>query len=280
MKCIILVAILAIACATPIERPKEEKKEAKPEEERKGLQWPLPDFRNEGDLMLLGSHYFDRVEELRKAKVENDVDKMILSFGRNYLRKAQKYLEATPDFKIPVALCKDSRDLNSTRRWEIRIQPEHQPVGDNKEQPEQANKEKQPAQAEQQQKPQNDAPAQDTKTPQNDVKPVADKKDEKLPASNATEAVNATEAPISVPKPEHDSFEAQRGDWYRRMGENFARLLMKRYRKETLIAEENEYLDSWLEDDSIHYAVMGIYCHEGENVKEILKKIATYVEEK
>lgn len=64
-----------------------------------GLQWPLPDPRNEGDLMLHGSHFFDRVEELRKTKPENDVDKMILAFGRNFLGKAKKYLEANPDFK-------------------------------------------------------------------------------------------------------------------------------------------------------------------------------------
>lgn len=170
-------------------------------------------------------------------------------------------------------MCRDSRELNSTRRWEIRIHPEQQPAGDNKEQPEQANKEKQPAQGEQQPKPQNDAPV----DPKNDVKP---RPDAKLPASNATEPVNATEAPISIPKPEHEVYEVQRGDWYRRMGENFARLLMKRYRKETLIVEENEYLDRWLEEEAIHYGVMGIYCQEGENVKEILKKITSYAEEK
>jgi len=284
MKCIIaLVAIFGLVCATPIEK-KEEKKEEKKPEERSGLQWPLPDHRSEGDLILHGTHFYDRVEELRKGKVDNDVDKMILEVGRNFLRKAQKYLEANPDFKITPVLCRDSREINSTRRWEIRIRPEHQPAGE-KEQQEQANKDKQAAvQGEKpEQKPQNDAPAaQDSKTAQNDVKAAAAKAEAKLPAANATEAVNATEAPISEPavKPEHETFEEKRAEWYRRMGENFARLLLKRFRKETLEREENEYLDRWLEEEAVHYGVMGIYCHEGENVKEIVKKIATYVEDK
>lgn len=64
-----------------------------------GLQWPLPEWRNEGDLIQHGVHFYERVGELRKLKLENDMDKMILAFGRNFLRKAHKYLEATPDFK-------------------------------------------------------------------------------------------------------------------------------------------------------------------------------------
>lgn len=273
----VIVAIFAVASASklPIEKTEEKL------EDRRGLQWPLPDPHSEGDLMLHGSHFYDRVEELRKGKLDNDVEKMILSYGREFLRKAHKYLEATPDFKVPAVLCRDSRDLNSSRRWEIRIQPEQQPAGDNKEQ-EQA-KDKQQVQGEQQPKPQNDAPAQETEAQENDAKPAQPKQakpanDEKLAASNVTNE-NVTE--VATKAGEHfDTYERQRVDWYRRMGENFARLLMKRYRKETLIAEETQYIERWLDDEAIHFGVMGIYCHEGENVKELVKKIANYVEEK
>jgi hypothetical protein len=276
----------------PIEKPAE-KKDEKSDDGR--LQWPQPDPRSEGDLILHGSHLFDRVEELRKAKPENDVDKMILSVGRDFLRKCHKYLEATPDFKIVPALCRDSRELtnNGTRRWEIRLQPEHQPAAvAGEEKKEEANKDNK--QQPEQPKPQNDATA--TKTKRDAAKKEEEKKDKDAskdspkpdePKGNSTEA-NGTDP--AIPKPEsdapregdrdRDNYEARRRDFYSRTGDNFARLLLKSWRKEKLSEEERAFVEDWSNEEAIHYGTMGIYCQQGENVKELIKKIKEIVDEK
>jgi len=275
MKWIILVALIAFAASAPVDDKKDEKKpiekteekkpaaddkkpvekpEEKKEEERRGLSWPLPDPINEGDLMLHGFYFFERVGELRKAKLESDMDKMVLAVGRDYLRRVHKYIEKTPEFKILTVLCRDSERMNSTKRWEIRVRPEHQPI------PAPAASE---SQDEKQEKPQSDAPKE---TKQND--PIV--------PSNATHE-NVTEAPIS---PKFETYEIERVKFYERMGDNFARLLLKRYRKEKLEKEEIDYLDRWLNEESVHYGLMGIYCRDGENVKEITKRIVTFIDEK
>jgi len=305
---VILIALIALAVAAPAEKkPAEDKKpvektddkkpaaddkkplekvdekKEKKDEERKGLQWPLPDPDNEGDLMLHGSHLFDRVEELHKGKSEKDEDKMILHVGREYLRRVHKYIEKTTDFKILPVLCRDSERLNSTRRWEIRTRPANQrgwfntffPGIDNlipglpstDDQPE--TQSAQVGQAAQSAKQQNDA-TQSKGTKQNDPIVPSNSTHE-----NATENTNAT-----VSAKERPNFEAVDDEYHKRMGDNFARVLLKRYRKEKLEKEESEYLERWIGDESIHYGMMGIYCHEGENVKEITKRIATLIEDK
>jgi hypothetical protein len=281
MKFLILLALIAFAAALPAEDKKEkiaedkkpvtdekkpaqdEKKPAqdeKKEEEHHGLQWPLPDPINEGDLMLHGFHLFERVNELRKAKLENDVDKMVLAVGRDYLRGVHKYLEKQKDFKIISILCRDSIALNNaTRRWEIRLRPEHQPT-----ETKEAKEEKKETEGEK----------------QNDV-PLAGKIEKPKDTNLTTE--NVTETPILDKKPAvetRETYEARRVDHYERMGDNFARLLLKKWRKEKMIEEETEYLDQWIEDAAVHYGTMAIYCRDGENIKEIIKRINTMITEK
>jgi len=290
MKLIILFALIALAVSTPAEKKPAEKNENKEtaandekkpakkpaedkkDEERKGLVWPLPDPIDEGDLMLHGAHLFDRVEELHKGKVDKEEDKMILSVGREYLRLVHKYIEKNTDFKIPSVLCRDSDRMNSTDRWEIRLQPGKQQFNswfntDGQTQ------QKQSTQQQTEQK-QNDAP-QSKETKQNDPIVSSNSTHE----SNVTENLNATEAPVSSSK-DHPNFETIRKEYYKRMGDNFARVLLKRYRKEKLEKEESEYLNRWVAEESIHYGMMGIFCHDGENVKDITKRIATVINDK
>jgi hypothetical protein len=297
MKLVILIALIALAAAAPAEKkPAEDKKVAekndnkspaaddkkpaeKKDEERKGLHWPLPDPDNEGDLMLHGAHLFDRVEELRKGKLEKDEDKMVLSVGREYLRRVHKFIEKTTDFKILPVLCRDSERMNSTDRWQIRLRPTQTSFGNwlvdffrgassTDSQPE-----KQTVQVEQGQtaKQQNDA-TQTKETKQNDPIVPSNSTHE-----NVTENVNAT---VVVPTKFGKNFEAVNDEYYERMGDNFARILMKRFRKEKLEQEETDYLARWSSDESIHYGMMGIYCNEGENVKELTKRISTFIDEK
>jgi len=281
MKLVILIALIALAAATPVEDKKtnddqkvseksenkkpaaDEKKVVKPEEkkneEHKGLQWPLPDPINEGDLMLHGAHILDRVEELRKKKLDNDMDKMIVSVGREYLRRVHEYVKKTTDFKILPDLCRDSERLNSTKRWEIRLRPiaEIPRVRPNRATPTDGKSEKQIAK---------DTHQNDPIVPFNTTH------------ENATDNVNVTTENGTMNLVEN--FETRREDHYERMGENFARVLLKRYRKEKLEKEESEYLERWVSDESVHYGMMGIYCHNGENIKEITKRIKTVVDEK
>jgi len=291
---VILIALIALAVAAPAEKkPSEknennkesaandekkpvEKPEEKKDEERKGLQWPLPDPVDEGDLMLHGSHLFDRVEELHKAKVEKDEDKMVLSVGREYLRRVHKYIEKTTDFKVLPVLCRDTERMeNSSDRWEIRILPgkpsRFNPWGsfatDGQTQKQQSTQTEQQAT-----KQQNDAPPSKETKQQND--PIV--------SSNATHELNGTENSnaTDIFSKDHSEFDTIRKEYYKRMGDNFGRLLMKRYRKEKLEKEETEWLARWVSDESIHYGTMSIFCHEGENVKDITKRIATLINEK
>jgi len=295
---LILIALIALAAAAPAEKkPADDKKVAektddkkpaaddkkpvekpaeKKDEERKGLQWPLPDPDNEGDLMLHGAHLFDRVEELHKGKVEKDEEKMILSVGREYLRRVHKYIEKTTDFKITPVLCRDSERLNSTKRWEIRSRVAQRGSGNwfidffqgssTDGQPE-----KQPTQS-QDTKQQNDAtPSKNTKQQNDPIVPSNSTHE------NATENANSTEIPVVKPG---KNFEVLNREYYNRMGDNFARVLLKRYRKEKMEKEEIEYLERWSSEESVHYGFMGIYCHDGENVKELTKRISTLIEEK
>jgi len=220
----------------------------------------LPDPVDEGDLILHGSHLFDRVEELHKGKVEKEEDKMVLSVGREYLRRVHKYIEKTTDFKILPDLCRDSEHLNSTKRWEIRIRPTKQSrfiswLSTD-------------GQQEKQSAAQPDQIQQAKNTKQNDPITIQ---------SNSTHE-NVTDAPIEIDH--RNDFETKREEYYKHVGNNFARLLMKKYRKEKLEKEEIDYLDHWIGEESIHWGMMGIYCHEGENVEEITKRIGTFIEEK
>jgi len=293
MKLVILIALIALAVAAPAEKKpvddkkaaektEEKKKEAveKPEEkkdeERKGLQWPLPDPDNEGDLMLHGAHLFDRVDELRKGKSDKDEDKMVLSVGREYLRRVHKYIEKNTDFKILSVLCRDSERLNSTDRWEIRLHPQKRPqfvFPSTDGQTEKQSTQTEQVQGTKQQK-QNDA-TQTKDTKQNDPIVASNNSTHENATENAN--VNATDAHVGKERP---TFETINKEYYERMGDNFARVLMKRFRKEKMEKEETQYLERWVSDESIHYGMMGIYCHDGENVKELVKRINTLIEEK
>jgi hypothetical protein len=304
MKFLVLVAIVALASAAPVEESKPASDE-KPREKSR-LVWPMPDVLSEGDLMLHGRISFDRVRDLHKAKLEEDVDKMILAHGRLFLRRVSKFFDDNADFKILSTLCKDSRNLNNTNRWRIEI-PKEQPQAAA---PIEAAKSQQgaapaaPADAAK--------PAQAAAAPSQRDSPLPkDKVDEprnNASLSNETDSnVTTTVAPssekpgnssdkpterpsgassttlkpeIEKPAEEKDSYEVRRRDFYRRVGENFARLLMKEYRKETMVQEETEYLARWIADEAVHYGAMAIYCGENENVKEIKKNLAIYLEEK
>jgi len=280
MKFLVLVAIVALASAAPVEESKPASDE-KPREKSR-LVWPMPDVLSEGDLMLHGRISFDRVRDLHKAKLEEDVDKMILAHGRLFLRRVSKFFDDNADFKILSTLCKDSRNLNNTNRWRIEIPKEQPqaaaPIDAAKSQqgaapaaPADAAKPAQAAQAA--------APSQrDSPLPKDKV----DEPRNNASLSNETDSnVTTTVAPSSEkPAEDKDSYEVRRRDFYRRVGENFARLLMKEYRKETMVQEETEYLARWIADEAVHYGAMAIYCGENENVKEIKKNLAIYLEEK
>jgi len=256
----IFVAIVALASAAEEKQDEKKTAEKQADEIRRGLQWPLPDWSSEGDLMLYGVQFYERVGELRGVKnLEHDTDKMVLAFGRDFLRRTHKYVSATPDFKILPILCRDSRALNASKRWEIRDQPE-QPI-----------------------------PAPLEKTPsQNDAAEPKEQNDQTHPRSMAKPTVvqpaNATENVTSsglVAIPKVITFEVQREDHYERMGANFVRLLMKQYRKEALSADETEYLAHWSADEAVHYGSMGIYClQKEENVKAMIQQLNIFIEDK
>jgi len=198
---------------------------------------------------------------------------MIVSVGREYLRLVHEYIENTTDFKIPSILCRDSDRINSTDRWEIRLRPKTQRgfgaddkflklaelvtgakvgansvLGSTDDQPEKV---------------------QIVKREQNDSnRTITDP----IVPSNSTIALASNK--------EQPKFEVVQKEYNKRIGDNFTRLLMKRYRKEKLEREEIDYLARWLSDESIHYGMMGIYCDDGENFEDIKKRIRVLIEEK
>jgi hypothetical protein len=297
----LLVILAAVALVKAIEekKPREEKKEEKKPEERGGLQWPMPDPSSEGDLMLHGAINFDRVEALHKAKVEDEADKMILDHGRQFLRRVAKWFDDNADMKILPVLCRDSRNLNSTiNRWRIEIAKEAEalsvssPIVQRDEPLPKDNKEDKPKDIKED-KPKDkivEAPraniTNDNETIANETVPIAQhdsvpfnrtEASTERPVSNSTEHGNSSEP--ARPE-ERESFETRRSDFYRQVGSNFARLLLRQYRKEALKADENEYLARWVADEAVHFGALAIYCREGENVKEIRKQLAAILEEK
>jgi len=112
------------------------------------------------------------------------------------------------------------------------------------------------------------------------VAPSSEKPSSDKPTEKPSGASTTLKPEIEKPDEGKDSYEVRRRDFYRRVGENFARLLMKEYRKETMVQEETEYLARWIADEAVHYGAMAIYCGENENVKEIKKNLAIYLEEK
>jgi len=247
---------------------------------------------SEGDLMLHGRISFDRVRDLHKAKLEEDVDRMILAHGRLFLRRVSKFFDDNADFKIMPILCKDSRNLNATNnRWRIEIPkdlPQAAPAAPAA--PAEAAKPPQAAAASQRDSP---LPKDKVDEPRNNgslsnetidinatttVAPSTEKATDK-PSSDKPVASTTLKPEIEKPE-EKDSYEVRRRDFYRRVGENFARLLMKEWRKETMVQEETEYLARWVADEAVHYGAMAIYCNENENIKEIKKNLSVYLEEK
>jgi len=235
--------------------------------------------------MLHGDYLFDRLETLQKSKIEKDEDKMIVSVGREYLRRVHQYIEKVSDYKIPSILCRDSDRMNSADRWQIRLLPPKDqrgigedilnffidPIGtifgSTDDQPE--------TQSIQTEK------VRIVKREQNGANQAKDvKQDDPIVSSNtthdnATESTNSTQAPKKLSR-----FEVLVKQYNQRIGDNFARLLMKRYRKEKLEQEEIDYLARWLSDESIHYGMMGIYCDDGQNLDDLTKRIRVLIEEK
>jgi len=313
---VILIALIALTVAAPVDEKKPEEKPAekandqvhigdekpmqnqtveKKDEDRKGLRFPLPEPDNEGDLMWYGIQLMDRVEELHKSNSSKDCDKMLLSVGREYLRRVQKYIKETPEFKIMPILCRDSERLNSSKRWEIRVRPKNQrgfvdwfsspcfPLFcSTDEQTETKSVQKRET-----------APiVQANSTNENKTEKVIAKRETDNStfdlANSTTTHENVTEAPIEVievieiieiPAKGAPNFEVVNKVYYRSMGENFGRVLMKKYRQQKLEQEEIDYLNRWSSDESIHYGLMGIYCHEGENLEDISKRISVLIEE-
>jgi hypothetical protein len=277
MKFLVLVAIVALASAAPVEESKPASDE-KPREKSR-LVWPMPDVLSEGDLMLHGRISFDRVRDLHKAKLEEDVDKMILAHGRLFLRRVSKFFDDNADFKILSTLCKDSRNLNNTNRWRIEI-PKEQPQAANA--PTQRDAPLPKDKADKVDEPRNNATLSNETDASTTVAPSSDKPSDKPSSDKPTDKPSSlTTLKPEIEKPEEkDSYEVRRRDFYRRVGENFARLLMKEYRKESMVQEETEYLARWIADEAVHYGAVAIYCNENENVKEIKKNLAIYLEEK
>lgn len=288
---IFFVAVVALVSAEE-KKPAEDKPRL---DEKPRLVWPMPDPLSEGDLMLHGSISFDRVRALHKVKLEDEVDKMILAHGRLFLRRVSKFFDENGDFKIMPILCRDSRNLNSTNnRWRIEIPKVQQQAA-----PAEAKEAVAVAQV------QRDSPL-----PKDKQEKADDQARNNLTLSNETESTTTTVSPSSEKpsssqafsssekstssqafsttlKPEieqnaqdKDTYEVRRRDFYRLVGSNFARLLMREYRKETLAQEETEYLARWIADESVHYGAVAIFCNEGENVKEIKKNLVIYLEEK
>ena len=216
---------------------------------------------------------------------------MMLAFGRNFLRQCHKFLDSTPDFKIPAVLCAASRALNSTERWEIRIHPEANPTenqnAQNQQQQSQANNNNNNNNNKKQQ--QNDAPQSSKNQQQNDspqnqqAKQSQQQNDPSHPKANNANLVDANvtkENGTENDAPEVGlNYEARRANFYQEMGTNFARLLIKQYRKENLLPAEIAYIEEWSDEEAIQFGVMGIYCQNGENVKEIIKEMASYLKE-
>jgi len=279
---IVLVALVFLVSA-------EEKKPAvdeKPREDKSHLVWPLPDVLSEGDLMLHGRISFDRVRDLHKAKLEEDVDKMILAHGRLFLRRVSKFLDDNADLKIMPILCRDSRNLNATNnRWRIEIPKEQAaPVAAPAEKPQGAPIQRDAPlpkdKADKIDEPRNNLTLSNETEAPTTVAPSSEKPTDK-PSSEKPSGSSTTLKPeIEKPAEEKDTYEVRRRDFYRRVGENFARLLMKEYRKESMVQEETEYLARWIADEAVHYGAVAIYCSENENVKEIKKNLAIYLEEK
>jgi hypothetical protein len=309
MKCFIFVlAVVALVSAAEEKKPKQEEAEKKPaapvaaaaaDDERRGLVWPLPDPISEGDLMLHGSISYDRVRALYKNKLEDDVDRMVLAHGRSFLRRVSKFFDDNAEFKIMPVLCKDQRNMNATNnRWRIEIPKQAAPAEE---------KQQEIAERDQpipQKEIQNDnitnenvtttfavenatttiapsssaAPLSTSAAPLSTDKP-SEKPTEKPSEKPTDKPLTTTVKPVEPVKPE-ESFEVRRREFYRQVGANFARLLMKEFRKEALISEESDYLARWIADEAVHYGAFAIYCNEGENVKEIKKQLAVFLEEK
>lgn len=292
MKCFIFViAVVALVSAADEKEKKPEKdQEQKPAEEKHGLKWPLPDFMSEGDLSLHGRISYNRVRDLHKAKVEKDEDKMILSHGRQFLRRVHKFLEANSDFKVHSSICRDIRNLNATNeRWRIEIPKEAQlqdlPIPDEK--PENATE-----------APRNNNSSNDNET--TTVQPSSERPSSEQPSSEhpsseqpssehpsserpseQPSSEKPTDAPVTTVQPAKEkTYEERQDDHYRDMGRNYARLLMREFRKEKLEKEESDYLAHWIADEAVHIGAAGIYCQEGENVKEIKKQLAVFLDEK
>jgi hypothetical protein len=300
MKCIVFVAIVALVSAAEEKKPAQQQEEKKPVEH--GLQWPLPDPMSEGDLMLHGSISFDRVQALHKGKVEDEVDKMVLAHGRQFLRRVSKFFDDNAEFKIIPILCKDLRNLNATNnRWRIEIpknQPAQQgPQGDAKEPiqrdaPLPKDKNEKPDDAAHNNTNENETTTvqpsssvqPSTERPSSSVQPSSERPSSSSSAQPSSEKPSdkpsTTIKPPVEPAQEKETYEVRRHDFYRQVGTNFARLLMREYRKEQLIQEETEYLQRWLADEAVHYGALAIYCNEGENVKDIKKQLVNFLEEK
>lgn len=244
------------------------------DDNKRGLQWPLPDPMSEGDLMLHGAISFDRVRALHKAKLDDEVDKMILNHGRVFLRRVSKFFEENNEFKIMPILCRDSVKLNGTNnRWRIEIPKAQAAPVDPKDAPKDIQKDS-PIPKDKEEKAA-DAPRSNVTAAENETTTSAP-----LSSSGKPEDKPSTTARPAVEAVDERTYEVRRHEFYRQVGSNFARLLMREYRKETLIVEETEYLARWINDESVHYGAFAIYCAEGEDVKAINKKLATYLEEK
>jgi hypothetical protein len=294
MKFLAFFALVALVSAA--EKEKSPEPEKKDDDKPHGLVWPLPDPVSEGDLMLHGRISYDRVRDLHKQKLDNDEDKMILAHGRQFLRRVNEFFEKTGDFKIMPVLCKDLRQLNASRdRWEIDI-PNPVP------QPEPKESGKEPVQR--------DAPLPKEKNETAEIEPAHNATSDNETISSSTTTIQpssssekttekpsdkdkTTEKPTDKPSSttvrpaveqpaelEKKDYEARRRDYYRQVGENFARLLMREYRKEQLIQEESDYIARWISDEAVHYGAVAIFCNEGENVKDIKKQLAVFLEEK
>jgi len=209
---------------------------------------------------------------------------MIVSVGREYLRRVHQYIEKVTDFKFPSILCRETAArMNLPDRWQIRLlQPKDQRgvgeilnaflntniFGSTDDQIETQQSSIQQTEKVQivKRHEQNDA---------NQAKEA--KQDDSIMSThdNATESNTTTQAPKRL-----SQFEVLNKQYNQRIGDNFARLLMKRYRQEKLEQEEIDYLARWVSDESIHYGMMGIYCDDGENIDDLIKRIRVLIEEK
>jgi len=292
---IFFVAVVALVSADEKKPAQDEKPRS---DDKSHLVWPLPDPVSEGDLMLHGAISWDRVRALHKVKLEEDVDKMILAHGRLFLRRVSKFFDENGDFKIMPILCRDSRNLNATNnRWRIeipKVQPAASPVVESKENAAPVQRDS-PIPKDKQEKA--DDQARNNLTLSNETetttllpsstsdkpsdKPTSQASSQSTQAGQSSQAFSTTLKPeIAQPAQDKDTYEIRRRDFYRQVGSNFARLLMREYRKESMSQEETEYLAYWIADEAVHFGAVSIYCNEGENVKEIKKNLVIYLEEK